>query len=276
MSLQKLIKVSRPRFWLYTAGPFLLGYIVGLPSGYREVYPFVFWALLLYFLLPANLYLYGINDVFDRDTDALNRKKDDKEHRLAQQERRQLIIVLAAVLVVSAGMLLIIPARWWWLFGLFLLLSTFYSAPPLRFKARPFLDSYSNVLYVTTGFLGYALSADRLPPLAMIVAAACWAAGMHAYSAIPDIEPDREAGVRTVAVALGKRPALLFVAGNWLIFAVLVISTLGVVGGLTLLYPAIPLLLYLRERWDIEKVYWWFPALNGLMGFLVTVYRMFG
>ncbi|MEP7284132.1 MAG: prenyltransferase [Chloroflexota bacterium] len=273
MSFAKLLKISRPRFWFYTAGPFLLGYIVGLPTGYREIYPIRFWILFAYFLLPANLFLYGINDVFDRASDALNDKKSAQEHRLADQEQRGVIATLIIIMFISAGMLMLIPVALWWIFGLFLFFSVFYSAPPLRFKARPFLDSYSNVLYVLPGFLGYALTANRYPPLAIVVGAICWAAGMHAYSAIPDIEPDTQAGIRTVAVVLGKQRSLLFVAANWTIFALLIMATLGPLGAITLLYPAIPLALYFQPNINVARVYWWFPALNGLMGFLVFAYK---
>ena len=271
LTIGMLLKISRPRFWLYTAGPFLLGYILGLPAGFRQMYPLTFWLLFLYFLLPANVFLYGINDLFDRETDALNGKKDSQEHRLAAQEQRSLIAVLAVSVILSVAVLAVIPVGGWWLIVLFLLFSVFYSTPPLRFKTRPIIDSYSNLLYVLPGFLGYWLTAQRFPPVAVVVGAICWAAGMHAYSAIPDIEPDRQSGVWTVAVLLGRQGTLLFVTLNWIIFAGVIIGITGRQGIIALLYPTIPALLYFRERWNVARVYWWFPALNGLFGFLVFV-----
>ena len=38
-------------------------------------------ALFAYFLLPANVLLYGVNDVFDADIDAENSKKEGRELR---------------------------------------------------------------------------------------------------------------------------------------------------------------------------------------------------
>lgn len=252
---------------MYLAGPFLLGYLAGLPAP-RDLRTPHFWLPFLYFLLPANLYLYGINDLFDTDTDQLNTKKGAQEHRLIRRERGILIALLIGVGVLDALFFAALPPVMWPLFGLFLLLSTLYSAPPLRLKARAFFDSYSNVLYVLPGFLGYWLTAGHLPPPAIIVAGACWAAGMHAYSAIPDIEPDQEAGIRTVAVALGKGRALLFVLANWLIFALLVTATLGLIGALSFIYPLIPLVLYMRPQLSVARAYWWFPGLNAAVGFL--------
>ena len=72
--IQFLLKVSRPRFWLYVFGP----YIVGLAAGAATRDDFVRIENLvfgLYFLLPANLLIYGINDIFDFETDRLNPKK---------------------------------------------------------------------------------------------------------------------------------------------------------------------------------------------------------
>ena len=69
-----LIKVIRPRFWLYIFGP----YLVGLAAGASSRVDFLrFDALLfgLYFLFPANLLIYGINDIFDFETDRRNPKK---------------------------------------------------------------------------------------------------------------------------------------------------------------------------------------------------------
>ncbi|MBX3082517.1 MAG: prenyltransferase [Anaerolineae bacterium] len=268
-----LLSVSRPRFWMYTAGPFLLGYASGLPNGWHGLYPPAFWLLLIFYLLPANLLLYGINDWFDADTDALNAKKEAQEHRLQNAERRRLKSVLLICVFLSVAVLALLPSQTWWLHVLFVALSVAYSAPPLRLKARPLLDSYSNVLYVLPGFIGYTIKAGTLPPLAIVIAAIGWAAGMHAYSAIPDIAPDRAAGITTVAVLLGKTGTLVFVGLNWLIFALLTISVIGAVGVVTLVYPLLIAALLLRPTLSITRVYWWLPLINGLMGFAAFAYK---
>ncbi|MHB8753056.1 MAG: prenyltransferase [Aggregatilineales bacterium] len=267
----RLIHISRPRFWLYLGGPFLLGYSAGLPSP-RDLRTLTFWLPFLYFLLPANLLLYGINDLFDADTDALSRKKENYEHRLIASQRRSLITALIGVSVLSIVFFVALPATARLTFALFLLLCVIYSAPPVRLKARAFLDSYSNALYILPGVIGYQWTAGQWPPTPIILAAICWAAGMHAYSAIPDIEPDRSAGIRTIAVALGESWALLFVAGNWAIGAALTFATLGWPGAVALIYPLIPLALWANRRWSVAHAYRWFPVLNAFIGFLAFVY----
>lgn len=261
-----LVKITRPRFWAYTAGPYLLGYTAGLRPD-PNLLVIGFWLGLLYFLFPANLYLYGINDWFDGDTDAFNdEKKENQEHRLTDQERPTLTYWLIGVMALNLVIFVLLPnglARGW--FAVFVILSTVYSAPPIRLKARAFLDSYSNVLYVIPGFLAYAITTETLPTPLMMIGVGLWAAGMHAFSALPDIEPDSKAGVETVAVRLGLRRGLLFVGLNWLGFALCMIAVLGAWGLIPLLYPALALTLYIT-RASVEKAYWWFPALNGALG----------
>ena len=74
MGLSKLISLSRPHFWLYEFGTFFLGVILAA-STLKEVFSpiVVLWGF--YFLWPANFLIYGINDVFDYETDLRNPKK---------------------------------------------------------------------------------------------------------------------------------------------------------------------------------------------------------
>ena len=56
----KLIATSRPRFWLYLAGPALVGAAYGIDAIY-ELMRIEVALILLYFLIPANFLVYGIN-----------------------------------------------------------------------------------------------------------------------------------------------------------------------------------------------------------------------
>ncbi|TKX77983.1 lycopene elongase, partial [Halorubrum sp. SD626R] len=68
--LRYLLVLSRPRFWLYLAGPVAVGvtYGIGDVSG---LFTPVTVGLAAYFLVPANVHLYGVNDAFDADIDEL-------------------------------------------------------------------------------------------------------------------------------------------------------------------------------------------------------------
>ena len=81
---KQIIKLSRPRFWLYLAGPYLVGMAYSAQTA-KQFYSFDFLYPLFYFLIPANMFLYGINDLFDKDTDKLNAKKISKEIRVTKR-----------------------------------------------------------------------------------------------------------------------------------------------------------------------------------------------
>lgn len=265
-ALHRLLIHSRPRFWLYTAGPFLVGYGAGVEDLSQFAEPLFVYGM-LYFLIFANIYLYGVNDLFDLDTDLLNPKKAGPERSAAGATR--LLGASVAASALAAAPLALDPTAAA-LVVLYLVLSASYSTPPLRLKARPFLDSYSNWLYIVPAALGYYLSSGSLPPAWVWAAGVAWTAGMHALSAVPDIEADRKAGVKTVAVALGPRGTMIFVVANWLVTA-LILTTRDPLLAPSLLYPAIALYLTLRPHL-VPTWYWHFPAINAVMGALAFFY----
>ena len=205
MNALTLLRVSRPRFWLYLGGTFLLGLAFALPAPAALVQLSVLLVFLC-FLLPANLFLYGINDLADGDTDKYNPKKGTKEHLLRGTQVR----ALTSAVWVSA-FIIVAVAAWFALQGLwvaslmtllFLALGAAYSAKPLRLKAKPVLDSASNVLYVLPGLVGYAFAVNQVPQWEFIAAFVCWTAAMHLFSAIPDIAADKRAKLMTTATVL--------------------------------------------------------------------------
>src|SRR5688500_16965443 len=94
-------KISRPRFWGYLAGPYLIGYVIGMPTQTALLTP-LFFVHLLYFVTVANVLVYGVNDLFDMDTDEKNPKKDTHEHKLKSTEKKQLKVLFYTSLFVTA------------------------------------------------------------------------------------------------------------------------------------------------------------------------------
>lgn len=265
VNFTSLLAISRPRFWIYLLGPFLLGILAGTPS-LSQLWQFRTIVVGLFFVFPANLFLYGINDWYDRDTDQLNSKKQTHEHLLHDQERVRLKQALIACCGCAALLFLLLTGVARWSLGLFLFLSWAYSAPPFRFKARPFFDSFSNVLYFLPALIGFGVFSNTLPPLFIVLAAIFWTAGMHAFSALPDIAPDAKAGIQTIAVFLGRKLGLQFVILSWFLTAFLSTWELGVWAILLWIYPVIPVLLLKKSRQTLEKWYWYFPFLNTAVG----------
>jgi len=253
---------------LYLGGTYLVGYAAGA-SSLGQLASVSFGGHLLFFLVPANLLLYGLNDLFDADTDAANPKKEDKEHRVVAEERR----IVAIGVTACTGLLVLLIAVASSTFERFMLLaflalSVGYSVPPLRFKARPLLDSASNVLYALPGFLAYYQASGKMPSVNALVAAWCWTAAMHLFSAVPDIESDKRVRITTSAVLLGWRGSLISCCVLWAVAAAALLasgalwpwSLLGVV------YPSIPLGLLFGSPSSVERVYWRFPVINGVVG----------
>jgi len=265
--LRYLLTLSRPRFWLYLAGPIAVGVPFGVSSPDGLFTP-VTLPLFAYFLLPANVFLYGINDVFDADVDVENPKKEGREARW-QGDPLVSALIVASGLLGLATFALTPRVAWPYLAGFFFLAAQ-YSAPPLRFKTTPFADSVSNGLYILPGAAAYAAVSGVHPPVAALAGAWLWTMGMHTFSAIPDIEPDRAAGIRTTATFLGKRRTFVYCLVCWLaaaaVFAVVDVR----IGLLLVAYPVVVFAVF-RSDIDVERAYWWYPAINTAVGTLLTL-----
>lgn len=103
-----------------------------------------------YFLVPANIWIYGINDIYDYETDKLNPKKQGYEALVEPKEHKKL---WTRILATSLPFLFVLPLSitTYISFLLFLFFSAQYSATPIRAKGRPVLDSlFSAGHYIAT------------------------------------------------------------------------------------------------------------------------------
>jgi 4-hydroxybenzoate polyprenyltransferase len=175
-----------------------------------------FLPILLWLTLPFNLLIYGVNDVFDQETDAKNPRKGTLEGaRIRPGEVPRIWrSVLLANLPFLVYFFLILPsgAILWML--LYTLLFVGYSVPPARFKARPYLDSLSNAAYAfPLVFVPLALSASVVWPAAAGLMA--WSAAKHTFDAVQDVDEDRKVGIETTAVRLGPGGVVLWSGALW-------------------------------------------------------------
>jgi len=137
----------------------------------------------------------------------------------------------------------------------FIFLSYYYSAGPIRFKQRPLLDSASNVLYALPGVFSYYLASGALPPAPVLAAAFMHTFSMHLFSAVPDIAYDTETGIRTTAV-VGRRASLALCFALWTGLATFTLR-LGSGNPLSLLplmYPIVAAGLLVLDR-AVDSVY---------------------
>jgi 4-hydroxybenzoate polyprenyltransferase len=93
---------------------------------------------------------------------------------------------------------------------------------------------------------------------------------MHTFSAIPDIEPDRRAGIRTTATVLGEPGTLAYCAIVWTTAAGLVGLGEPLASLAFLAYPFLAAGVGLSSI-PVEDAYWTFPAINALAGAGLTI-----
>ena len=264
-----LFWLSRPRFWFYLAGPVIVGVVYGA-SSQADLFTPLTVELFLYFLIPANIFLYGINDIFDADIDQLNPKKSEGGRELQFQGSIGVMATVVIAALVGVGFVPFLPREATAALAGFYLLGTAYSAPPVRLKTKPLLDSVSNGLYIMPGLVAYAAVSGSLPPALVIAGSWLWTMGMHTFSAIPDIEPDRAAGIRTTATVLGKKQTYAYCAGCWLGAAVLMGLVHPFFAAVFGIYPLFTAGIVVAEI-DVDRAYWWFPFLNFVAGTVLSL-----
>jgi 4-hydroxybenzoate polyprenyltransferase len=184
----------------------------------------------LFFLIPYNLAMYGINDVFDYESDLRNPRKGGVEGALLDRRLHRATLWASAISTVPFLVALVLlgdPASW-----LVLAVSMFalvaYSAPGLRFKERPFLDSLtSSTHFVSPAVYGLVLAgAEVTPPLVALLAAFfLWGVASHAFGAVQDIVADREAGIGSIATVIGAAVTVRFAAVAYAAGGVLLLFT---------------------------------------------------
>jgi 4-hydroxybenzoate polyprenyltransferase len=207
----RLLHISRPVLWINTLGPATIGMWLAGDLWTWEALPVLLWLT-----LPFNLLIYGVNDVFDQETDARNPRKGTLEG--ARIDRSEVRLIALGVVISNVPFLvyfvLVLPlsAVAWML--LYALVFVGYSAPPARFKARPYLDSLSNAAYAfPLVFLPLALG--KGPVWAAATGLMAWSAAKHTFDAVQDVDEDRKVGITTTAVRLGPGGVVLWSGVLW-------------------------------------------------------------
>ena len=226
----RLLLASRPVSWINTALPFAGG---ALAAGAGEAVGAWFLPLLLWWGVAYNLFLYGINDLYDLATDRKNPRKGGAEGALLQSgdlPTLRLLLLSAALLVLP--FVFTATSAVWIACVVGLMFATMYSAPwLLRARAIPILDSViSATHFVIPAIAGLALGGElKHAWIAPLAAFFFWNMGSHVVGALQDVDADRQSRIATVGTLLGVR------GGGW--FAI----SLYAVAGLLLLIQGEPL-----------------------------------
>lgn len=275
--LGQIVLSSRPLSWVNTAFPFAAGYLVTT----REL-DWVFFVGTLYFLIPYNLAMYGINDVFDYESDLRNPRKGGLEGAVLDRSMHR--PTLWAVAITNIPFIVVLALAGsplsWLVLGISLFAVYAYSAPGLRFKERPFLDSLtSSTHFVSPAVYGLVLTGAVFTPQLWLILAAfsAWGIASHAFGAVQDVVADREADIASTATVIGARATVRLAVIAYLVAGILLLFTMwpGPLAGVL----ALPYAIVCAKFWGItdaaaetaNRGWKRFLLLNFITGFLVTM-----
>jgi 4-hydroxybenzoate polyprenyltransferase len=204
------LQASRPGLWLTSIWFYML------PLGGRNLFSSVpFWLGMAYVTFPMGLLLYGWNDYVDFDVDRENPRKGSflfGARGSIEQLRKlpwRITLVQAPFLVAFCYL------RGWQMllcFAGMVVAAAVYNWPRYGFKSRPPLEILNQAGYLFVFLLSSWMNgAPQLGWPAMLFGA-LFAMHSHVFGEIMDLEPDRDSGRHTTAVAIGRVPAKLLIA----------------------------------------------------------------
>ena len=275
--LRTLVVSSRPLSWVNTAFPFGLTYYLFVGQ-----FDALFVVGTLFFLIPYNVLMYGINDVFDYESDLRNPRKGGVEGALLGPELHRPMVLLSTLL----PMPFLVPLILWGsllstgVLALALFFVVAYSAKNFRFKEIPFVDSVTSSLhFVMPAVFAMALVGAELTGLSLTLLASFffWGMASHAFGAVQDVVADREAGVGSIATAIGAKGTVRFAVVLYLVAGLVVLVTpwpLPMIAPVALLYVvALVPWWYVSDQdaWKANRSWKWFLGLNFVAGAVVVL-----
>lgn len=275
--IKALAKVSRPISWVNTAYPFAATYLLlgGSPTDA------LFIIGTLFFLIPYNLFMYGINDVFDYESDIRNPRKNSIEGAAEAKSFHPTIMRWSLWLTLPVMLVLMLLGSWQadavLLAVMFFVLA--YSYKGLRFKEIPFLDSVTSSIHFV-GPMIYAMAvlpASAAVAIPFAIALFLWGLASHAFGAVQDVIPDRKGGLKSIATVIGARPTVWFAAGLYLAASLLVLAQGGlswIIALAGLLYIAnVAPYLWITDKTSAKANKGWrrFIWCNYIVGAIVTM-----
>jgi len=275
--LRTLVVSSRPLSWVNTAFPFGLTYYLFVGQ-----FDALFVVGTLFFLIPYNVLMYGINDVFDYESDLRNPRKGGVEGALLGPELHRPMVLLSALLPLP----FLVPLILWGsllstgVLALALFFVVAYSAKNFRFKEIPFVDSVTSSLhFVMPAVFAMALVGAELTGLSLTLLASFffWGMASHAFGAVQDVVADREAGVGSIATAIGAKGTVRFAVVLYLVAGLVVLVTpwpLPLIAPVALLYVGALAPWWSvsdQDAWKANRSWKWFLGLNFVAGAVVVL-----
>ena len=268
---------SRPLSWINTAFPFGLAYYLTTEQVDNNLI-----IGCVFFLIPYNLLMYGINDVFDYESDIRNPRKGGVEGALLPPELHRATLLASVILplpflipLVRSG-----SAAATGVLALALFFVVAYSAKGFRFKEIPFLDSVtSSAHFVMPALYGLVLADASVSSVTVtiLVAFFLWGMASHAFGAVQDVVADRQAGVASIATVIGARGTVRCALVLYALAGAVLLATawpLPLIAPVAILYIAA-----IAPWWSVSdaeagsanKGWRWFLLLNFVTGAVVVL-----
>lgn len=223
--VRELFVSSRPVSWINTAYPFAAAYLLAV----REI-DLTLVIGTIFFLVPYNLAMYGVNDVFDYESDLRNPRKGGAHGAVLDRRMHRITLWAAALSCLPFVVYLVAVGSplSWLVLAASLFFVVFYSAPPLRLKERPFADSVtSSIHFFSPAVYGLVLAGATWTwqLAAIIVAFALWGIASHAFGAVQDVVADRAADISSIATSRGARWTVRFAIGCYAASGVVMLAS---------------------------------------------------
>ncbi len=280
-TLGQLFVSSRPLSWINTAFPFAAAYL--LTTGRIDT---AFIVGTIYFLIPYNLAMYGINDVFDYESDLHNPRKGGVEGALLDPSIHR--TTLWAAVVTNVPFLVVLVALGsplsWFVLAVSVFAVIAYSVKGLRFKEKPFLDSLtSSTHFVSPAVYALVLAGATFTPALWLILASffLWGIASHAFGAVQDVIADREGGLASIATVIGARATVRLSVIVYVLAGLLLLGTEwpGPLAGVA----ALPYVVITAQFWMItdetaesaNRGWKRFLLLNFVAGAIVTMLMIY-
>ena len=204
-SIGFLFRTSRPLGWVASFSLFRIGMEYGSA---QNTFSTVGLSIVLTF--PFCLYLFGLNDIADRESDIDNPRKGNWIHGASSPEDHDtlarwspwigggIVALFVPLIPFAAGVVL----------AFILIVSWAYSTKPFRLKEIPIVDGLTTAS-IMIGLLCVGFLTNTAPssiPYEAVAVAPCLV-GLHIFASVVDLESDRKANHRTLAVRAGPRIA---------------------------------------------------------------------
>jgi chlorophyll synthase len=208
--IKYLWQLTLPEFWIVAIFPVYIGYILASKNIFPTVESFLALIIMGPLIMGSTLML---NEYFDRDIDRKNPRKANSPLIKGLIEPGNALEAAIALMLIGSLTSFAISIPFTVVVVSCILLSLFYSAPPLRFKSLPGADMIVNavglgVLCPLAGYLTVSNPQESFPLLYLIISTTGLGAA-YISTTMVDYDVDRECGINSISVKIGKRNAYL-------------------------------------------------------------------